>query len=85
MRWKCPACQTEIRYDGDKPQPGRVYHCHVCHLELVVDESGRELALAPLPTQRRRKEDPGNDSSAAVAVVPTLPTFDRRRRRRDDR
>jgi len=55
MRWKCPACQTEIQYDGDTPQPGRVYRCHVCHLELIVDASMR--TLAPLPTTRRLAED----------------------------
>jgi hypothetical protein len=48
MPWKCPACQTQIRYDGDKPAPKRVYRCHVCRLELVVDEEANKLTVPPL-------------------------------------
>lgn len=53
--WKCPACQTQIRHEGDIPERNRVYRCHVCHLELVVDESARTMTVAPLPTQRSRR------------------------------
>jgi hypothetical protein len=57
MPWKCPACDNQIRYDGDAPQPGIVYRCHICHLELVADEAMGEFALAAVPIQRRREED----------------------------
>jgi hypothetical protein len=53
--WKCPACQTQIRHDGDRPERKRVYRCHVCHLELVIDESTQTMTVAPLPTQRSRR------------------------------
>jgi hypothetical protein len=49
MPWKCPACLTQIRYDGDAPEPKRVYRCHVCRLELVLDEHTHQLTIAPLP------------------------------------
>jgi hypothetical protein len=47
--WKCPACQTQIRHDGDRPEKKRIYRCHVCRLELVPDEDTRTLIVAPLP------------------------------------
>jgi hypothetical protein len=49
MPWKCPACLTQIRHDGDAPRPKRVYRGHVCRLELVLDEDARQLTIAPLP------------------------------------
>jgi hypothetical protein len=49
MPWKCPACQTQIRHDEDIPQPKQVYRCHVCHLELVLDEDTHALTVPPLP------------------------------------
>ena len=52
MPWKCPACQAQIRHDGDKPEPKRVYRCHVCRLELVLDEATQKLTVAPLPDSR---------------------------------
>ena len=56
--WKCPACQTQIRHDGDRPERYRVYRCHVCRLELVLDESTQAMTVAPLPALRtRRKSD----------------------------
>jgi len=57
--WKCPACLTQIRHDGDRPECDRVYRCHVCRLELVLDEPTQAMTVAPLPTLRnRRKTDP---------------------------
>jgi hypothetical protein len=50
MPWKCPACQTQIRHDGETPEPKRVYRCHVCRLELVLDEQTNKLDVAPLPS-----------------------------------
>jgi hypothetical protein len=49
MAWTCPACQTQIRYDGDAPRPGRLYRCHICRLELAVDEKTGRLKIAPWP------------------------------------
>jgi hypothetical protein len=42
MPWKCPACQTQI---GDAPEPKRVYRCHVCRLELTLDETTHKLRV----------------------------------------
>ena len=50
MPWKCPACQTQIAHNGDAPEPKRVYRCHVCRLELILDETTQKLTLAPLWT-----------------------------------
>jgi hypothetical protein len=64
MPWKCPACQTPLNHDGDTWRPGRVYRCHVCRLELVLDEASNDLMVAPLPAdstptkQKRRTKDP---------------------------
>lgn len=52
MPWKCPACQTQIRHDGTGPEPNRLYRCHVCHLELTLDETIGKLAVAPLPPEK---------------------------------
>jgi hypothetical protein len=60
MPWKCPACQTQIAHDGDSPDPKRVYGCHVCHLELVLDDRTRKLTVMPFHTDRpnRHTTDP---------------------------
>jgi hypothetical protein len=50
MPWKCPACQNQIAHYGDAPEPKRVYRCHVCHLELTLDETTQKLTLAPFTT-----------------------------------
>jgi hypothetical protein len=50
MPWKCPACQTQIAHYGDAPEPMRVYRCHVCRLELILDQNTQKLTLAPLGT-----------------------------------
>jgi hypothetical protein len=50
MSWKCPACQSQLRHDGDHPQPKRVYRCHICRLELVANETTGKLDVAPLRT-----------------------------------
>ncbi len=49
MSWKCPACETQMRHDGDRPEPNRVYRCHVCRLELVLDPETDTMTVAPLP------------------------------------
>jgi DNA-directed RNA polymerase subunit RPC12/RpoP len=49
MPWKCPACETQIRHDGDAPQANRVYRCPVCRLELTLDTRSNRMAVPPLP------------------------------------
>jgi hypothetical protein len=50
MPWKCPACQTPIAHDPAVPklEPQAIYRCHVCRLELVLERTTGDLALAPL-------------------------------------
>jgi hypothetical protein len=52
MPWRCPACQTPIRHDEDAPRPRTIYRCHVCRLELILDETTHKLTVAPLPGER---------------------------------
>jgi hypothetical protein len=56
MTWKCPACQTTLRHDGDGlglPKVGMIYRCHICRLELTVDQSEPDkLTLAPMPSDK---------------------------------
>jgi len=56
MPWKCPACQTQIRRESEAPQPGQIYRCHVCRLEVVLDEARQELTVATRPGE---PPDPG--------------------------
>ena len=49
MTWTCPACSTQIQHEQPRPLPKVVYRCHVCRLELVVDEQTSKLVVAPLP------------------------------------
>jgi hypothetical protein len=37
------------------PQVGRVYRCHACRLELVLDVQRNKLMLAPLPAEKDRR------------------------------
>jgi hypothetical protein len=55
MAWKCPACQTAIRYDGDMPTRRRVYRCHVCRLELVLDDRSEKMTVAPFIVEDNRR------------------------------
>ena len=57
MPWKCPACQTQLRHDGDLPAPNRVYRCHVCHLELVLDRKSERLVAAAASTERQQEHE----------------------------
>jgi hypothetical protein len=63
MPWKCPACETAIRHDGDAPEPQRLYRCHICRLELALNVATNRLDVPPLPDtasdqppRRRRNE-----------------------------
>jgi hypothetical protein len=49
MPWTCPACSTPIQHEQPRPLPKVVYRCHICRLELVVDEYTGKLKIAPLP------------------------------------
>ena len=53
MPWRCPACETQIRPNEPEamPRPGVVYRCHVCRLELVVNDETQKLAVPPLPDE----------------------------------
>jgi len=57
MDWKCPACATHLRHDGEHvPSFGMIYRCHICRLELVIDQSQPDkLTLAPLPSSNVHK------------------------------
>jgi hypothetical protein len=50
MPWRCPACQIQIRHNEheDKPRAGRHYRCHVCRLELVLNERTGRLDVVPM-------------------------------------
>jgi len=49
MPWTCPACSTQIRHSASETAPNAktVYRCHVCRLELVVDEDEQKMKVAP--------------------------------------
>jgi hypothetical protein len=55
MPWKCPACRTSITRDGAEPKPNRVYRCHVCHLELMLDESTHTRIVASVSVANIRR------------------------------
>ena len=57
MPWKCPACETAMRHDGMVPEANRVYRCHVCRLELVLDEATNKPAVAPLPGEDHPRDE----------------------------
>ena len=52
MPWRCPACYTQIQRtvlgSEDRPRQGQHYRCHVCRLELVLNERTNVLDVAPL-------------------------------------
>jgi hypothetical protein len=87
MPWKCPACQTQINHDGDRPEFRRVYRCHVCRLELVLDAATDKLTVAPLPINPNQAGAIGthDHSSSVVAPVRALSPRGRRRRGREHR
>jgi hypothetical protein len=65
MTWKCPACQTTIRRDNEAtPILGVIYRCHICRLELVMDElQPGKMTLAPMPSTDVPKPPPLHGSS----------------------
>jgi hypothetical protein len=63
MPWKCPACDTPIRYEEYDRVLRRVppFRCRVCQRELVIDKTTDELIAGrpkaagsnkPSPTRR---------------------------------
>jgi hypothetical protein len=63
MAWKCPACQTQIFHEGDGPQPGQIYRCHICRLELILDEALQQLTVAPRPGDPPKRRATGRDQA----------------------
>lgn len=57
MPWKCPACDIQIAHDGDQPEVQRVYRCHVCRLELVLDEPTHKLTVRAFEYNRRETDE----------------------------
>jgi hypothetical protein len=59
MPWRCPACQTQIRHSDaeDRPRPHALYRCHICRLELQLDERTNKLALRPVSTAADNPKD----------------------------
>jgi hypothetical protein len=37
-----------MRHDGMAPTPSRLYRCHVCRLELVLDQATNRMQVPPL-------------------------------------
>ncbi|HTK29008.1 MAG TPA: hypothetical protein VL309_05630 [Vicinamibacterales bacterium] len=50
MPWRCPACHSSIRHSEheEKPRRGAIYRCHICRLELMLDEKGERLTVTPV-------------------------------------
>jgi len=41
--------------DGASPRPGVICRCHVCRVELVVDNETQRLKVAPCPMKDPRR------------------------------
>jgi hypothetical protein len=65
MPWKCPACGIEITHDGDRPERTCVYRCHVCRLELVLDEPTGKLTARSLEYNRLKTNEKTDPASFA--------------------
>jgi hypothetical protein len=50
MPWRCPACLLPINHSPieTRPRAGAKYRCHVCRLELRMDERTNKLAVPPM-------------------------------------
>jgi hypothetical protein len=60
MPWKCPACGIPISHNDAElaPRPGVLYRCHICRLELIVDERNQKLSVAPFPESHESSKKP---------------------------
>ena len=58
MPWKCPACSIQIRHGEaeERPRPHAVYRCHVCRLELMLNEGTGKLDVTPWADQEPTSE-----------------------------
>jgi hypothetical protein len=59
MLWKCPACGSRVFEDRDgaaRPQPGIVYRCYVCHLDVAYDPTLKKMRPSPVPPIRIHKK-----------------------------
>jgi transposase-like protein len=58
MPWRCPACSTPIQHNEfePEPRPHERYRCHVCRLELMLDERTKRLEVMPLEDDRSDPE-----------------------------
>ena len=76
MPWRCPACYTQIQrtvLDGDdRPRQGQHYRCHVCRLELVMNERTNVLDVVPLDS---------TDAPPPARSIPLPPTAPKQKRR----
>jgi hypothetical protein len=53
-----------------RPRPGHHYRCHVCRLELVIDEATQGMVVPPI--------DEANNRKSAAWDRPTPPPRKRR-------
>jgi hypothetical protein len=59
MAWSCPACGTPIHHGPleARPRPQKLYRCHVCRLELVLDSQTERLAVAPFRDDDEKRDE----------------------------
>jgi hypothetical protein len=53
-----PACSTHIRHVASETVPHAhiVYRCHVCRLELVLDETTQKMTVAPFAEEPQDRD-----------------------------
>jgi hypothetical protein len=64
--WKCPACTLSIAHSEAEaePRPGVTYRCHICRLELILNETTDKLSMAPLSEKTVRRKKPSHKNEA---------------------
>ena len=70
MPWTCPACSVQIQHDQDRPLPKRVYRCHVCRLELVLDEGIQKLVVVPFSEPAPPEPEPDAGAPGTTRLQP---------------
>lgn len=58
MPWTCPACNNQIQHEYDRPVPRVLYRCHICRLELVLDEHTQKLIAIPFAESSQPEQPP---------------------------
>ena len=77
--WLCPACQTSIRHEHEplSPRPGVIYRCHVCRLELVLNEGAGKQTSHPWSMRNRLRTSglrlAGGRDGLVIAPPPAAP------------